>query len=260
MTYTKILYETKQRSSVITLNCPANRNALDDILIQELTDAVNHAGRDQNSRVIVLQGAGETFCAGMDLQYLKRISESEHSANVEDAKALLNLLKTISSVRKPIIAQVNGPALGGGCGIAAACDFVFVAKNKGKLGVPEVKIGFVPAVILFFLTKRMGEGRTREFVLQGKVFDASEAKEAGLATEVVEDEKLTETVFLFAEKLAASTSPTSIALTKELFSRFMEMNAHEVLEYSANLNALSRKTEDFKKGINSFLNKEKLLW
>jgi methylglutaconyl-CoA hydratase len=196
----------------------------------------------------------------MDLDYLQKYSQLGHEENLEDAHNLMKMLQLIYNLRKPVIAMVNGPALGGGCGIAAACDFVFAGKEKAKLGVPEARLGFIPAIILVYLIKRMGEGAAREFTLRGDILDAATAKTRGLVTEVIEDDQLKPKVYEFAKTLARTTSPASITLTKDLFNRFNEMNVKDAMEYAANLNALVRKTEDFKKGIDSFLKKEKLEW
>jgi methylglutaconyl-CoA hydratase len=260
MNASSITYTVENRIATVTLNRPERRNALDDSMIKELTELFTTINRNNHSRVVILTGAGSAFCAGMDLDYLQKFSQLGHAENLEDARNLMKLLQLINGLKKVVIALVNGPAIGGGCGLAAACDFVFVAKEKGKLGVPEVKLGFLPAVILMFLIKRMGEGRAREFVLQGGILDAIHAKEKGLATEVFDDEKLHESVYDFASKLASDTSASSISLTKELFSRLNEMDLKDVMDYAANLNALARKTDDFKKGMDSFLKKEKLQW
>jgi methylglutaconyl-CoA hydratase len=196
----------------------------------------------------------------MDLDYLKRFIQLGHSENLDDAVHLMKLLQTIHTLKKPVIAKVAGPAMGGGCGIAAACDFVFAGKEGARFGVPEVRLGFLPALILLFLLKRMGEGRTREFALRGETLGAGEAFARGLATEVVDDALLDERVAAFALELATSTSQSSITLTKELLSRLGELSEKEALEYAANLNAVARKTEDFRKGIESFVKKEKLRW
>ena len=258
--YSSLIYALDDRIATITLNKPDRRNALDDMMIRELTDVFSAVNRNTTCRVVILTGSASCFCAGMDIEYLHRFSQLGQEENLEDARNLMKLLQLINSLRKPVIAMVNGPALGGGCGLASACDFVFAAKDSAKLGAPEVKLGFLPAVILLFLIKRMGEGRAREFVLEGKTLDATSAKERGLVTEVVEDANLKQHVYDFATKLASGTSSSSITLTKDLFSRLGEMNGKELMEYAANLNALTRKTEDFKKGIESFLKKEKLTW
>lgn len=260
MGYSTVTYEVENRVATVTMNRPDKRNALDETMIGELAGVLQNVNRSADSRVAILTGSGGSFCAGMDLDYLKTMSDKAHEDNVRDAHNFLNLLQIISNLKKPIIAVVDGPALGGGCGLAAACDFVLAAKDSSRIGTPEVRLGFVPAVILLFLIKRMGEGRARELVLRGDILDAARAKEVGLVTEIVEDSKLKQTAVAFAEQLAAATSPSSISLTKELLSRLNDMNLQEIMEYAANLNALARKTEDFRKGIDSFIKKEKLRW
>ena len=260
MTTSTVSLETKDRVATITMNCPERRNTLDDALIRDLTEAFLSVNRSHESRVVVLAGAGTAFCGGMNLDYLQKFSTLGHDENVEDAKHLMKLLQTIHTMKKPVIAMVQGAAMGGGCGIAAACDFVFAGNEKAKFGAPEVRLGFVPALILLYLIKRMGEGRAREFVLRGDPLDARTARAVGLATESVADGDLEDTVRHFALSLASSTSASSITLTKDLFARLSELSERESLEYAANLNALTRKTEDFKRGINAFVNKEKLQW
>ncbi len=260
MNFSTLFYTIDERVATVTMNRPARRNALNDVMIRELTETIQALGRNTNCRVIVLTGAEKSFCAGMDLEYLEQISAKSHEENLEDARTLVKLLQTIIGLKKPVVAMVNGSALGGGCGLAIVCDYVFASKEEAKFGVPEVRIGFVPAVILPFLIKRMGEGRAKEFVLQGEIINATTAKERGIASEVIEGAKLKEHVIGFAQGLATSTSPNAVALTKELLSRFNEMNFKDSLEFAANLNAMTRKTEDFRKGIESFLKKEKLEW
>ncbi len=260
MEYSTIQYQITGRTALVTLNRPERRNSLNDVVIRELTDVFNLLQRSQDARVIVLTGAGNSFCAGMDLEYLRKQAEMGQEENMEDAQNLLRLLLAVHNHKKVVIAMVNGPAMGGGCGLAAACDFVFGGTTKAQMGTPEVRLGFLPAVILLFLMKRLGEGRAREFVLRGGVYDAREAKHAGLLTEVIPDDQLLPQTMEFAQKLAATTSPSSITLTKELFSRFDELNRSEALDYAATLNALIRKTDDFTKGVQSFLSKEKPEW
>jgi methylglutaconyl-CoA hydratase len=260
MHYTTITCELTGRIATLTLNRPDRRNALNEIMIRELTDALTALNKNLTLRVILITGAGDTFCSGMDLDHLIAHAALDQGKNLEDAQNLLKLLLLIHQHKKAVIAVINGPALGGGCGIAAACDFVLAGQDRAVLGVPEVRLGFVPAVILLFLVKRMGSGRAREFVLRGGKLRAADALTAGLVTEVITDAQLRPAAVMFAEELAVSTSPSSITLTKELFARFDEMKPSDALEYAAALNALSRKTDDFKKGIEAFLAKEKLQW
>ena len=260
MSYSSITVNTEDRIATVTLNRSDSRNALDDVMIREITDAFVVLNRSAEPRVVILTGEGAAFCAGMDLGYLQKYSQLGQTENLEDARNLMKLLQTIHTTKKPVIAMVNGPALGGGCGLSAACDFVYAGKRKATFGAPEVRLGFLPALILVYLIKRMGEGKAREFVLRGEVVSSDAAKERGLVTEVVDDDRLCETVREAAGYLAANTSASSISLTKELFSRLHEMNEKDALEFAANLNALTRKTDDFKKGIDSFVHKEKLQW
>ncbi|TLY29537.1 MAG: enoyl-CoA hydratase/isomerase family protein [Ignavibacteria bacterium] len=238
MNYTSILLSTRGRVTTISLNRPDRRNALNDVMISELTDAFGTANRDHQIRVVILTGEGLSFCAGMDLEYLRRTSELGQAENLEDARNLMKLLESIHALKKPVAAMVNGPALGGGCGLAAACDFVFVP----------------------YLMKRMGESSAREFVLRGEILKAEAAKAKGLVSEVVDDGSLTSKVLEFAYQLARSTSGSSLMLTKELFSRYDEMDTRNAMEYAANLNALARKTDDFRRGIDAFLRKEDIDW
>jgi methylglutaconyl-CoA hydratase len=260
MEYTSIVVSAQERRALITLNRPEKRNALDNVMIRELTDAFNSANRNPRIRAVVLTGEGAAFCAGMDLEYLRKISGAGQEENLEDARSLMRLLELVHDLKKPVIAMVNGPALGGGCGLASACDFVFASKEKARLGAPEVRMGFLPALILTYLIRRMGEGRAREFVLRGEILGADEAKARCLVTEVVESGSLERRVEEFVAELLRTASPSSITLTKELFARFDEMDAKRANEYAANLNALARNTDDFKKGIDAFLKKENLEW
>jgi methylglutaconyl-CoA hydratase len=260
MKYSTITFEQKDRVATVTLAQPGRRNALDDVMIRELTDAFLAINRDNGIRSAVLTGEGKAFCAGMDLGYIRKFSELGEHENLEDARNLMTMLRTVNMLKKPVVAAVNGPAMGGGCGLAAACDFVFVSAEQGRLGVPEVRIGFVPAVILLFLVRRMGEGAAREFVIEGATLDPQSAVRKGLATEAVPHDRLLERAAEFAGTLASSTSPSSIALTKDLFARIAEMTESEAMEYATRLNALTRKTEDFRKGLDAVLRKETPQW
>lgn len=260
MNYTSIIFEVADRIATLTLSKPERRNSLDDLTIKELTEAFTSANRNPNVRALIITGAGSAFCAGMNLDYLKTFTEKSHDENLEDARNLMKMYQVLHSMKKPTIAVVNGPALGGGCGLAVTCDFVFAAKNKAKFGVPEVRIGFLPAIILVYLIKRMGEGKAREMIIRGDIYDSQTAASLGLVTEVIEDESLSDKSTEFVKKLINDSCSSSINLTKELFTRYHEMNEKELMEYAANLNALIRKTDDFKRGLDSFLNKEKLKW
>jgi methylglutaconyl-CoA hydratase len=258
--YSHLLVEEIGRTTVVKLNRPDFRNSLTGEVIRELALCFESLGRNAGCRAVLLTGEGSSFCAGMDIEYLRKSTEKDFTANEQDARALLGALQAIRNCPKPVIALVNGPAMGGGCGIAAACDYVFAAAETAKFGVPEVRLGFVPAVILFFLYNRIGAGKTRQLVLQGAILNAADAKEAGLATGVTPSQNLKAFGVEFAESLAASTSGSSVAATKELLNRFDAAQSEKILEYAIQLNASTRATDDFKRGVEAFLKKEKITW
>jgi methylglutaconyl-CoA hydratase len=260
MNYTRIIYQTENRRATITLNRPEKRNALDDLMIKEMATAFTAAAKDQDVKVIVLSGTGTSFCAGADLEYLDRISKFDLEENRKDSSLLAHLFRLMYELRKPIIAAVNGPALAGGCGLASVCDFVVASEEQARFGYTEVKIGFIPAIVMIFLVKRIGEGRTREMVLRGNILNAREAKEIGLVSMVVPEARLQSTVDELTQELITQNSLTSMGLCKEMLSKLHGMNLLDALDFAANMNAAARMTTDCKQGVAAFLNKEKIQW
>jgi methylglutaconyl-CoA hydratase len=163
-------------------------------------------------------------------------------------------------LRKPIIAVVDGPALGGGAGLASACDFVIASKENAQFGYPEVRIGFIPAIVLVFLVKRVGEGRARELVLRGGTIDAHEAHRLGLVSMVVPSEDIAATADALVRELLLRNSANAMGLCKEMLSKLHGMNLLDALDFAANLNAAARMTVECRTGIGSFLRKEKIEW
>ncbi|MDE3058674.1 MAG: enoyl-CoA hydratase/isomerase family protein [Bacteroidota bacterium] len=259
MNYTRLLYSVGERICTITLNRPEKRNALDDEFVQELTHAFVAASKDAAAKVVILEANGNVFCAGADLDYLQRMSSYNFEENLEDSKNLMRLFQTMYSMRKPIIAKVQGPAIAGGCGLATACDIV-VASEEATFGYTEVKIGFIPAIVLTFLVRRIGEGKARNLVLRGEIISAREAKELGLVNEAVTSAKLSQEVQTIAESLCKNSSLTSMGLIKEMFANVDGKTLSDMLDYAANVNAVTRMSEDCRKGIAAFLNKEKIGW
>lgn len=260
MQFERIIYEASNRSAHITLNRPEKRNALDDVMVRELTGAFQSAGRDPNVKVITLSGKGAAFCAGADLEYLGRIQKYDLEQNRADSQQLANLFRVIHELRKPVIAVVNGPALAGGCGLASVCDFVIASTEQSRFGYTEVRIGFIPAVVMIFLMKRVGEGKARELVLRGNIIDADEAKSIGLVNTVVPEEDLQTSMNALLNELLTQNSLMSMGLCKEMLSKLGGMNLMDSLEYAANMNAAARMTAECKQGIQAFLNKQKIEW
>ncbi len=260
MHFTRILYETRSRRAIITMNRPEKRNALDDIMVAELTTAFIQAGRDQNVKVILLHGAGNAFCAGADLDYLSRLAKYDLEENRSDSGKLANLFRTMYELRKPIIAVVNGPALAGGCGIASVCDFIIASEEHATFGYTEVRIGFIPAIVMMFLVKRIGEGKARELVLRGNVLKAHEAAQVGLVGSVVPASELQQAADTLTDELINNNSLHAMGLCKEMLSKLHGLNVLDSLDFAANMNAAARMTPDCKAGVSAFLNKEKIQW
>jgi len=260
MDFTRISYASGERRATITLRRPDKRNALDDVMVQELTAAFTAAARDPGVKAIVLAAEGPAFCAGADLEYLQRIASYDLEAHRADSRRLAALFRLIYELRKPVVASVQGPALAGGCGLASVCDFVVAAREHASFGYTEVHIGFIPAVVMVFLIKRVGEGKARDLVLRGAVLGADEAKEAGLASIVVPQKSLAGAVDSLVGELLTANSAASMGLCKEMFARLHGMNFLDAIDFAANMNAAARMTADCKQGIGAFLAKEKITW
>jgi len=259
MNLSRLSYSTEHRICSITLSRPEKRNALDDLLVQELTQTLVQASKDAAVKVIVIKGEGKAFCAGADLDYLQKVSGYDFAQNLEDSKNLMRMFHFLYTMRKPVIAAVNGPAIAGGAGLATACDIV-IASEQSTFGYTEVSLGFIPAIVLTFLVRRVGEGRAREIVLTGRLLRASEAYALGVVNEVVPAPELERRVGEIAEALCTNASASSLGLVKEMFSKMDGLNFPDLLDYAANINAAIRMSDDCKKGVASFLKKEKMQW
>src|ERR1700758_4859317 len=197
----------------ITLNRPDKRNAINTQMIAELQTALDPIEKS-HSRVVIVTGAGKAFCAGMDLEMLSAIAKQSPTENQEDSRRIAKMLRRIWSFPRPLIAAVNGAAYAGGCGLATLCDFTLAAP-EAKFGYTEVKIGFLPAIVSVFLTRQIGEKRSRDLLLTGRIIEAAEAKEFGLVSEVVPAERLMARAHELADQLIAA-SPSSLTRSKRL--------------------------------------------
>lgn len=249
----EIITETEGAILTITLNRPEKRNALNDALINSLKDALKQADADENLRAVVIKGAGKDFCSGADLSALQKIAESDVLENLRDAENLMHLYALIRKIRIPVIAAVTGRALAGGCGLATACDVVLAAKSA-RFGYPEVKIGFVPAMVMAILRRNLPEKRAFELATQGIEFSAAEAEKFGLITRVFEDENFAEDVKSYIS-VYEKVSRSAVVLSKKLLYQMDGMNFQTALETGAEVNTIARLTEDCQKGIARFLQK-----
>ena len=254
-----INYEVLNRIAYITINRPEKRNALNLELVASLKQAFLYAKDDNNVKIVILQADGEVFSAGADLAYLQQLQTNSYEENVTDSAALKDLFYSIYTFPKIVIAQVEGHAIAGGCGLASICDIVF-AIPEAKFGYTEVKIGFIPALVACFLVRKLGEARTKELLLSGDLIDAETASRYGLINFVVEKNNIRENVKKYAENLTSGTSAQSISLTKQLLNIVQNSSLESSLEEAVLFNASARATIDCKQGISAFLNKEKLEW
>lgn len=254
-----VLYTVKERVGYITLNRPEKRNALSFEFVQQIKKVFAHAESDENCKVIVIKGNGDAFCSGADLASLQNMQNNTYDENLADSKNLMELFVAIYQSRKVVIAQVEGAALAGGCGLATICDFCF-ATPESKFAYTEVKIGFVPAIVMVFLIRKVGEQTAKRILLTAEILTAEQAKNFQLINDLFELENIEDEVFAFAQKLCKGTSAQSLALTKQMIDEVQNRSLIDALNYAAEMNAYARQTHDCKKGINAFLNKEKLVW
>ncbi len=252
-------YQTADRIAYITLNRPEKRNALNDEMIKLLKQAFVQASEDPEAKVIVLRAAGKVFSAGADLEYLQRLQKNTFEENLWDSNRLKELFQMIYTHNKVVIAQVQGHAIAGGCGLATVCDFV-IAQPAAKFGYSEVHIGFVPAIVMVYLLRRLGEGAARELLISGRMIDASEALKWGLVNQVVALDGLEQTVYVFAQKLVSENSAESMKRTKAMIARVQDMTLAKALDFAADQNAQARSTEDCQQGIKAFLDKLPIKW
>ena len=249
----EILTEKENSIFTITLNRPEKRNALNDALINNLKDALREADQDENLKAIVLKGAGKDFCSGADLSALQKIAESDVLENLRDAENLMELFSLMRKIKIPVIAAVHGRALAGGCGLATACDIVIAAKSA-RFGYPEVRIGFVPAMVMAILRRNLSEKKSFELITQGFDFSADEAENFGLINRVFDDESFEEDIKNYVS-VYQKVSRSAVVLSKKLLYQMDGMTFDTALEVGAEVNAIARLTEDCRQGIAKFLDK-----
>lgn len=253
-----ILTSIENRIGTIILNRPEKRNALSAELIAELKAAFDTMNASEEVKIIVLKSAAKPFCAGADLAYLTQLRDFTFDENVADSRKLRDLYETIYTSSKITISQVEGPALAGGCGLATVVDFCF-ATEDATFGYTESKIGFLPALVMVYLREKVGMSTMTDWLLTGRVFSAQEALNKALIYKLVESQIIESEVQQFIDGLLISVSAQSVSGIKQMMRNLPE-NRIEALEFAAQMNAHARATDDCKKGIDAFLNKEKISW
>jgi methylglutaconyl-CoA hydratase len=257
MTYSAIQLTYDNSIATITLNRPDKRNAMSHSLIAELQNAFDEVERS-DAQVLMLTGAGKSFCAGADLEELKSFLDKSHEENLKDSEQIAKMFRKLYDLPKPTIAAVNGAAVAGGAGLATMCDFTIAAPNA-KFAYTEARIGFIPAVVSTVLVWQVGHKIARDLLLTGRQFDANEAHRLGLVTQVVESDELMTRVKDLATQLMAN-SPSSLRATKKLLNGFISAELDTQIAHAIEANAGIRSTADFREGITSFLEKRKPVW
>jgi methylglutaconyl-CoA hydratase len=259
MTDNLALLEVDDRVATITINRPDKRNALSPELIAALKFAFAEANKREDVKVIILKANGNVFSAGADLAYMEKLAQFTYAENIEDTTSLKDLFEQIRTLPKVVIAQVEGHAIAGGCGLATICDIIF-AVPEAKFGYTEVKLGFVPALVSCYLIQKVGETVAKKLLLTGDLITANEALQYNLITYVTDHAEISQTVNTFAQNLCHGSSANSLALTKQLINQTSTNWLEFCLNNAITINAKTRQSQDFKFGIGKFLTKEEIKW
>ena len=249
-----LLYEIEGATAVLTLNRPEKRNALNDSLINSLKAALHETDKNDGVRAIVIRGAGTDFCSGADLSVLQKVAEGSILDNLDDANNLMELFALIRRIKVPVIAAVKGRALAGGCGLATACDLVLATKTA-RFGYPEVKIGFVPAMVMAILRRNTSEKRAFELITRGFEFDAADAEKYGLVNQIYDEAAFDDEVKSYAASFE-KVSRSAVMLSKRLLYQMDSMTFDAALQAGVDTNTIARLTEDCQTGIAKFLTKK----
>lgn len=256
--YKNIKIELNKGVARVTLNRPDMRNAFNDELIVEVCDLFKSIRDDDDIRVVVLTGAGRAFCAGADLNWMKRMVHYDRKENIRDAEHLVDMLELMDTCPKPVVGQINGPAIGGGCGVVAVCD-IAIASLNAYFAFSEVKLGIIPATISPYVIRKIGIGPTRALFLTGERFDPQRARDLQLVHEVAPPEALDAVVDAKVQLLLTS-GPEAMAEVKKLVRMVPQVDPKKLKRYTAELIADLRASSEGQDGMNAFLKKKDPKW
>lgn len=254
-TYTRLRVQREAGLGVVTLARPDKKNALDRATADELERALRELAADAEVRVVVLEGDGDDFCAGADLAALETMLDAGPDVHIADARALGRVFALLRGMQKPSVAVVRGRALAGGAGLATACDLV-LAEETAVFGYPEVRIGFVPAMVMTMLVRAVGEKRATDLVLTARLVDAAEAERIGLVSRCIPSAHFADEVAATLERLVA-TPPVALELTRRLLHRLDDLDFAAGLAAGITTNVESRATDEFKAGVRKFVRRER---
>lgn len=240
----------------VTLNRPEVRNAFNEGLIGELHQAFTRLGTDDRCRVIVLEGAGKSFCAGADLNWMKSMADFSDEENIADSRKMAQMLNAIYRCPKPIIAKVQGDAYAGGVGLVAVCDIV-VASTHARFCISEAKLGLLPATISPYVIRALGEQASRRYFVTAEIFTASQAKEMGFVHELVEPEGLNAKVSEICQAILANGPQAVLACKKIVQDVSNQAISPELIEETVNRIATIRRSDEAQNRMRAFLEKNK---
>jgi methylglutaconyl-CoA hydratase len=254
-----LIVEKRNTVAIVTLNRPEVRNAFDDVLISNLTKTFLEIEKDETVRVMVLAGAGKAFCAGADLNWMKRMAGYGYEQNLADAKALADMLRTLDRMSKPTVARVHGPAYAGGVGLVAACD-IAIGSQAAEFCLTEVKLGLSPATISPYVVRAMGERLARRYFLTGEVIDAGEAYRLRLLSDVSTVDELDGTINAVLGHLVTGGREAHAKIKDLLRSVAAAPVDDALIADTARRIAEIRVSPEGREGIASFLEKRKPAW
>ena len=242
----------------IILDRPQIHNAFNDELIKQMTDVFKSIEEDPEVRLVVLTGAGKSFCAGADLNWMKSMINYSKAENIEDSRHLYRMFKSINNCSKPVIGKVNGHALGGGVGLVAVCDYVLAIENA-KFGFTEARLGLVPAVISPFCLAKIGQSHARAWFLSGEMFKAQKALSMGLIHEVCSAEDF-ETCYKKVEDSFLKAGPKAAIKAKDLIRTVLQISPDTMEEFTCRQIAARRVSNEGQEGMAALLEKRKAEW
>jgi len=244
--------------ATVTLSRPEVKNAFNDVMLGELLDVYRGYDADPTVRAVVMTGEGDSFCAGADLNYMKKTATYTFEENYRDGLVISDVMELLHTLRKPTIARVNGYAIGGGAGLMSANDIV-IASEQAIISLSEVKIGLVPACISPYVVMRAGPGACREFFLTGERMKAEKAFRLGLVNTVVAHDKLDEAVADLTRRIVSS-GPEALKVCKDLIDSVYEMPLKKAKEHTARVIAEVRASDEGQEGMTAFLEKRRPAW
>ncbi len=254
-----VLVEIENNIATIIMNRPEVHNAFNEEVIAELTSIFLKLQDDNDIRAIILKGAGKSFSAGGDLNWMKRVAQYSYDENVEDAMGLGRLLNTIYNCKKPVIAIVHGNAFGGGVGLTAACDIALAVKGT-RFCLSEVKIGLIPSVIGPYVIAAIGERHSRRYFMTAEIFDADEAARIGLVHESLEEAELELKLESIIKSIKAG-APKAQSMGKKLILDIAQKEINDdVIKLTSTRIAEARASDEGQEGLNAFLEKRKPEW